>query len=107
MRGCEALQRAQPASAMAVLPASAFGALCLCFVFVMQPGMATLVFHHKTGNWLNDGERLLGGERVLRASWRDGAQKPKVRRVGQHGLLTPARCGSSQLQRFRLEKDFL
>ena len=48
----------------------------------MQPGMATLVFHHKTGNWLNDGERLLGGERVLRASWRDGAQKPKVRRVG-------------------------
>ena len=82
MRGCEALQRAQPASAMAVLPASAFGALCLCFVFVMQPGRATLVFHHKTGGWLNDGERLLGGERVPRASRRDGSQKPKLRRVG-------------------------
>ena len=52
------------------------------FVFVMQPGMATLVCHRKTGSWLNDGWCLLGGERVSRASWRKGPQKPGVRRVG-------------------------
>ena len=82
MRGCEAPPRASPSTAMAVVPAGVFGALCLRFVFVLQPGMATLVCHRKTGSWLNDGWCLLGGERVSRASWRKGPQKPGVRRVG-------------------------